>query len=512
MEEHFDLDDFEVEDFQTPNNDVEVLESPSNETSFATIDEARKYYEDYGRQNGFWIRIRTSSKGQNRSNEVTSMLFVCAKEGKYCARPKNDGVMEGDDKREEDEEVKTKKRFRNCSTVRCDCKAHLRIRYDKWSSKWKVTVFNDTHNHQLVTPSKRMKMRSNRYMPKPIKDMTEVFQKENLEVSKVASIFGGEYMGFDNRDCYNHLRNVRHRELDGRDAQSVLTYFKNKQAQNPQFFYAIQCDESGRALEAMGGHPPTSIITDQDLAMKEAIAQVFPNTRHHLCLWHIKKFVEKLSQVYYKKSKFKKDVKKCIWLTYKKEDFEQRWMTLMKENGLEHNEWLQQLYEIRDSWVPVYNRGTLFAGMNTTGRSEGVNSFFDAFVTSTTNLKEFVVKYDQALKRIVKKESDEDFESEHKFRIVKDNEFLLKHATKVYTRNIFNKFKDKISEALNCKVEEMIDANGFQSFVVKSKVNELQKFTVTLDSQTYEALETEAQSSDSDQEMTTKHLEAKGLL
>ncbi|KAG5562311.1 hypothetical protein RHGRI_005138 [Rhododendron griersonianum] len=113
MEEHFDLDDFEVEDFQTPNNDVEVLESPSSEMSFATIDEARKYYEDYGRQNGFWIRTRTSSKGQNRSNEVTSILFVCAKEGKYCARPKNDGVVEGDDKREEDEEHGAKVYTRN---------------------------------------------------------------------------------------------------------------------------------------------------------------------------------------------------------------------------------------------------------------------------------------------------------------------------------------------------------------------------------------------------------------
>ncbi|KAG5553646.1 hypothetical protein RHGRI_011516 [Rhododendron griersonianum] len=142
-------------------------------------------------------------------------------------------------------------------------------------------------------------------------------------------------------------------------------------------------------------------------------------------------------------------------------------MALMKENGLEGNEWLQQLYEIRDSWVHVYNHGTFFAGMNTTGRSEGVNSFFDAFVTLTTNLKEFVVKYDQALKRIVKRESNEDFESKHKFRIVKDNEFLLKHAAKVYTRNIFNKFKDEISEAFNYKVEEMTNADGFQSHILK---------------------------------------------
>ncbi|KAL6201202.1 hypothetical protein ACLB2K_024917 [Fragaria x ananassa] len=79
--------------------------------------------------------------------------------------------------------------------------------------------------------------------------------------------------------------------------------------------------------------------------------------------------------------------------------------------------------------------------MNTTGRSEGTNSFFYGFVTSTTNLREFVVKYDQALKRIIENESEEDFESEHKFRIMNDDEFILKDASKLYTRNIFNKFK-----------------------------------------------------------------------
>ncbi|KAI8524891.1 hypothetical protein RHMOL_Rhmol13G0184700 [Rhododendron molle] len=271
----------------------------------------------------------------------------------------------------------------------------------------------------------------------------------------------------------------------------------NHHMQSIQFGCALLQDETEASflwlfetwLEGMGGHPPTCIITNQDLAMKAAIAKVFPNTRHRLCIWHImKKFVEKLSQVYYKRSKFKKDVKKYIWTTYKKEDFEERWMELMKEHGLESNEWLQQLYDIRDSWVPVYNRGTFFAGMNTTGRSEGVNSFFDDFVTSTTTLKEFVVKYDQALKRIVKRESDEDFESEHKFRIVNDNEFLLKHAAKVYAKNVFNKFKNEMSEVFHYKVENAENANRFQSFIVKSKDDELQKFTVTLDLQTYEGM------------------------
>ncbi|KAG5527497.1 hypothetical protein RHGRI_028408 [Rhododendron griersonianum] len=277
------LDDVEVDHMETPENVVEGLKTPTIGMYFETIEEARNYYERYGQENGFWIRTRASSKGRNRSNEVSKVLFVCIKEGKYLGKKQQESVVEENDKTDEEEKVIPKKRE-----------------------------------------------------------------------------------------------------------------------------------------------------------------------------------------------------------TYKKDDFEERWRLLMKENGLESNEWLQGLFDIRESWVPVYKRGTFFAGMNTTGRSEGINSFFDGFVTHTANLKEFVMKYEKALKRIVKRENDEDFESEHKFRIVNDHEFLLKHAAKVYTRNAFNKFKDEWSKVFHYKVENVRNANGFQSFVVKSKNDELEKFEVTLDSQTYE--------------------------
>jgi zinc finger SWIM domain-containing protein 3 len=40
-------------------------------------------------------------------------------------------------------------------------------------------------------------------------------------------------------------------------------------------------------LSAMGGKYPSTIFTDQDAAMAGAIAYVFANTSHRLCLWHI---------------------------------------------------------------------------------------------------------------------------------------------------------------------------------------------------------------------------------
>ncbi|KAM1464843.1 hypothetical protein ACFXTO_044443 [Malus domestica] len=152
----------------------------------------------------------------------------------------------------------------------------------------------------------------------------------------------------------------------------------------------------------MGGRHPVSIFTDQDLAMAVAISQ---------------------------------------------------------EYELEESEWLAQLYEIRESWVPAFNRGTFFAGMDTTGHSEGINVFFDDFVTSTTNLKEFVVKYEQAINKIVTNESVEDFVSEHKYRIVDDDDFLLKHAAQVYTRKMFEKFKEEWINVNRLKVEDMGSVN-----------------------------------------------------
>ncbi|KAG5557781.1 hypothetical protein RHGRI_007884 [Rhododendron griersonianum] len=122
------------------------------------------------------------------------MLFVCAKEGKYVAKIENNGVVEENEETEEDGKGIPRKRARGCSTVKCGCKAHLLIKYDKWSSKWKVTVFTDAHNHPLVTPSKRMRMKSNRHMPKAVKNLTKhgakiytrnVFNKFNDEMSGV---------------------------------------------------------------------------------------------------------------------------------------------------------------------------------------------------------------------------------------------------------------------------------------------------------------------------------------
>ena len=68
-------------------------------------------------------------------------------------------------------------------------------------------------------------------------------------------------------------------------------------------------------LNAMGGHHLTSIITDQDGAITGAIAKIFPNTRHHFCLWHIYKNATKnLTHVFKEGSNFAADFSESIFL------------------------------------------------------------------------------------------------------------------------------------------------------------------------------------------------------
>ncbi|XP_026450941.1 protein FAR1-RELATED SEQUENCE 5-like [Papaver somniferum] len=477
----------------TPTKKNNNLEAPYEGMQFNSYEEAKEYYTKYGRRNGFTIRVRSTNRTRRGVGEVTNAYM-------------------------------------------------MQILLNEDNSMWKVMAFSDEHNHKFLSPRKRMRMRSDKCMPEDVKDMTEKFHRENLEVGKVPVILDGQHIGFNKRDCWNHLRNVRHKNLELGDAQSVIDYLHKKQSENPQFFYRVQVDEHGRAvnffwvdarsrlsyeqfgevvffdttyrtnkyempfapftgvnhhyqtiqfgcdllqdetevtfswlfsiwLEAMGEKHPSTIITDQDAAMVGVIKKVFPKARHRLCLWHIKKkFPEKLSQIYFKKSKFKGDMKECIHHTYKIQEFEERWKKKIIEFDLSNNEWLTDLYEIRESWVPVYE----------------IHFMRLPLVSSKTNLREFAVRYAQAVKEIVDKEDSEDLISEHKIPNIDSRNLILKHGATIYTRNIYNKFREQLLDAQRFKSDEIERRDEFNTYLVTSKIGHPQQFTVKMKPGTYE--------------------------
>ena len=70
----------------------------------------------------------------------------------------------------------------------------------------------------------------------------------------------------------------------------------------------------------MSGKQPKTILTDQSAAMAKAIAEVFVESNHHLCVWHIyQNAAKKLSHVFHSSKQFTTDLGNCRY-DYEDED------------------------------------------------------------------------------------------------------------------------------------------------------------------------------------------------
>ncbi|GAB2232911.1 hypothetical protein Droror1_Dr00011978 [Drosera rotundifolia] len=50
---------------------------------FATVEEAKNYYDEYGKQHWFCPRQRDIKRGIPRSDQITNILLVCQRHGKH---------------------------------------------------------------------------------------------------------------------------------------------------------------------------------------------------------------------------------------------------------------------------------------------------------------------------------------------------------------------------------------------------------------------------------------------
>ncbi|KAF8405193.1 hypothetical protein HHK36_010093 [Tetracentron sinense] len=219
-------------------------------------------------------------------------------------------------------------------------------------------------------------------------------------------------------------------------------------------------------LKAMGGKAPKAIVTDQDKAMKATIAEVFSNSRHRFCLWHImRKIPEKLGHVTRKYENFMAQLNKCIYKSWTEEQFENRWWKMVETFELRKNGWIKSLYEDRKQWVPTYMRDTFFAGMSTTQRSESINSFFDKYVQRKTTLKEFIEQYKVVLQDRHERESKANFDTWNRTPILKSHSPYEKQCQQS-THEIFKKFQREVLEIVACHPKKEEEDETVTMFMV----------------------------------------------
>ncbi|XP_031116728.1 protein FAR1-RELATED SEQUENCE 5-like [Ipomoea triloba] len=195
------------------------------------------------------------------------------------------------------------------------------------------------------------------------------------------------------------------------------------------------------------GHVPQLTVTDQDPAMKSAVAQVFESTRHRFCMWHIMtKVSEKVGSTLAKNEEFRRALNAVVWNEKLKiEEFEVRWHHIMEDYGLSEHKWFKQMFEVREFWIPAYFHNVYMGGLlRTTSRSEAENSVFGSYTSQHASLVEFFLQFEAAIDTQRHKQAKLNADCESKFPEMKTPLKIERHTATIYTIAIFYDVQEEI--------------------------------------------------------------------
>uniref|UniRef100_A0A0A9T3X6 Protein FAR1-RELATED SEQUENCE n=1 Tax=Arundo donax TaxID=35708 RepID=A0A0A9T3X6_ARUDO len=209
-------------------------------------------------------------------------------------------------------------------------------------------------------------------------------------------------------------------------------------------------------VEVMGGKKPGLIMTDQDAAMKKAISELFPSEVHRNCFWHVMRNARQhLGAFLEVRQGMEKEMDKLIYDSLTEVEFEEGWATMIEKYKASGNSYLNQMYNTRKMWVPVFLKKVFCPFIWTTGRSESTNSNFKDFVMRKDSIETFLQQY------VIFQEEQESIENKDRFE---SNVLISKYSTMkpierqagdIYTRGIYGKFQKELLFSDAFSVEEI---------------------------------------------------------
>ncbi|XP_038707587.1 protein FAR1-RELATED SEQUENCE 5-like isoform X2 [Tripterygium wilfordii] len=397
---------------------VRAEKIPKIGQEFESLDEAQKFYNEYAREAGFSTRMWTTNR--NKNNEIIRKEFVCYKEG---AREKGELISDGSRRRGTTREgckgkmVVVRSTSKMSFIVSIFCEVHNHV----LTTPRKVHLLR---SHRSMSTAKKALTQQLSAANVPIHQQISIMELEAGSLANIRCIekdfYNGRrdevklFAGHDAQMLYEYFEaekeknsefyfsinvdvenNIKHcfwADAECRKAYQAFgdvvvfdtTYNTNRygmifapfvgvnhHGQTTLFACAFLCDETSESfrwllqqlLIAMVVGPPKMIITDQDPAMSKAIAEILPNTLHRFCMWHIlSKFSEKLDVVKWKEHY--QHFHRCIWNSDSREEFDVQWAEVIESSGLNTNEWLKALYDIRSKWIPAYVNDTFSAAFS----------------------------------------------------------------------------------------------------------------------------------------------------
>lgn len=210
-----------------------------------------------------------------------------------------------------------------------------------------------------------------------------------------------------------------------------------------------------------GRHPQT-IVTDMELALRDAIARELPNTKHVVCIWHI---LSKLSSwlSFPLGSRFEDFKAEFDLLCHEEnvEDFEHQWNLLVARFELVTDKHVALLFSYRGFWSISYIRGSFLARTMAPEFSQSLHTFLKRILGGQTCLQ---ASFEQiGLAATVGNQTRDGTRYMH----IKTCLPIEEHARSVLTPYAFNVLQHEIVLSLQYAIQEMADGSYLVQHIKK---------------------------------------------
>jgi hypothetical protein len=113
---------------------------------------------------------------------------------------------------------------------------------------WTVNKVVLVHNHYLASPNKKKNLRSQRRVSEADRKLIGQIREAGMRPAQVYEFMkefygGADKVTYSKMDCNNEIGRERKKYLESNDAQILCNYLKNKQREDPTFFYAVDIDQ-----------------------------------------------------------------------------------------------------------------------------------------------------------------------------------------------------------------------------------------------------------------------------
>jgi zinc finger SWIM domain-containing protein 3 len=253
-------------------------------------------------------------------------------------------------------------------------------------------------------------------------------------------------------------------------------------------------------LAAHNQKHPKTIFTDQNAAMGRAVGEVFIDTIHGLCCWHMgQNAIKHLSshksegptegvlpsdpgekedeeptegdlpsdsnQKKDEATTILKEYNRCMYLYEKEEKFEEVFKSMRSK--VKNGSWLDGIYKLKHKWAYCYMKDVFTLGMRSTQLSESFNKDLKQHLKFNLDIVRFFKHFERAVQEKREKEVKSEHEARKKLPMLKlKGTPVLQQAANVYTPPIFKLFQEEFEKSAAAYIKNSVQNDSINEFTV----------------------------------------------